>query len=86
MGGDEFILISNELVFADFVRLLGKMQQSISAGTIQWESTTGTITVSIGAANTVSGKVKTPWELYRAADERLYEAKRRGKNQIIADE
>ena len=84
MGGDEFILISNELAFPHFVMLLDDLQRKISKGTIHWEDTRGKITVSIGAANTVFSKITTPWEVYRAADERLYEAKRRGKNCIVS--
>lgn len=85
MGGDEFILISNELAFYDFVRLLDRMQKNVSSGTIHWEDTTGTITVSIGAANTAVSNLKTPWDAYRLADERLYEAKHRGKNRIVSE-
>lgn len=85
MGGDEFILISNELPFHDFLRLLDGIRQSIASGVVQWEDTRGNITVSIGAANSLSSGAETPWEIYRAADERLYEAKDRGKNQIASD-
>ena len=84
MGGDEFILISNELAFPHFVLLLDDLQRKISAGFIHWEDITGQIRVSIGAANTVFSKVNTPWEIYKAADERLYVAKRGGKNKIVS--
>ncbi len=84
MGGDEFILISNDLAFPHFVLLLDDLQRKISQGTVCWEETTGQIRVSIGAANTVFSKVDTPWEIYRAADERLYVAKRGGKNRIVS--
>lgn len=84
MGGDEFILISNDLAFPHFVLLLDDLQRKISGGTICWENTTGKIKVSIGAANTVFSKVNTPWDIYRAADERLYVAKRGGKNRIVS--
>lgn len=85
MGGDEFILISNELSFANFTQLLGKLQQRISNGSIQWEDIKGSITVSIGAANSADSSLKTPWEVYRQADERLYKAKGGGKNCIVCD-
>ena len=84
MGGDEFILISNDLAFPHFVLLLDDLQRKVSAGIIRWEDTTGQIKVSIGAANTVFSNVHTPWEIYRAADERLYIAKRGGKNRIVS--
>ena len=84
MGGDEFILISNDLAFPHFVLLLDDLQRKISNGTIRWEDLTGQIKVSIGAANTVFSNVNTPWEVYRVADERLYVAKRGGKNRIVS--
>lgn len=84
MGGDEFILISNELAFPHFVQLLDDLQRKISAGFIHWEDITGQIRVSIGAANTVFSGVNTPWDIYKAADERLYVAKRGGKNIIVS--
>lgn len=84
MGGDEFILISNELAFPHFVLLLDDLQRKVSAGSIQWEDIKGQIRVSIGAANTVFSKINTPWDVYKAADERLYVAKRGGKNRIVS--
>ncbi|MBR4694957.1 MAG: GGDEF domain-containing protein [Selenomonadaceae bacterium] len=84
MGGDEFILISNELAFPYFVFLLDDLQKKISSGTIHWEDLAGKITVSIGAANTVFSSLNTPWELYRKADGRLYDAKHKGKNCIVS--
>ena len=84
MGGDEFIVISQELPFADFVSLLTEIQQHIENEDIRYNQTVGHITVSIGAANTADSQLKDQWELYRLADSRLYEAKNRGKNQIVA--
>ena len=85
MGGDEFILISNELAFPHFVLVLDDLQRKISAGAVRWEDVEGKITVSIGAANNVFGnKLDTPWEVYHVADERLYAAKARGKNCIVS--
>lgn len=83
MGGDEFILISNELPFTAFTQLLDRLQQRISKGSIHWEDIEGSITVSIGAANSANSGLKTPWEVYRQADERLYKAKGGGKNCIV---
>ena len=84
MGGDEFILISNELAFPHFVLLLDDLQRKISRGTIRWEDKEGKITVSIGSANSVFSKISTPWDVYRVADERLYAAKGAGKNCIVS--
>lgn len=84
MGGDEFILISNELAFPHFVLLLDDLQRKISGGAIRWKDVRGKITVSVGAANSVFGNLKTPWDVYRKADERLYDAKAKGKNCIVS--
>ena len=84
MGGDEFILISNELAFPHFVLLLDDLQRRITGGTIYWEQLSGKITVSVGAANSVFGKLSSPWDVYREADARLYNAKERGRNCIVS--
>ena len=84
MGGDEFILISNELAFPHFVLLLDDLQRRITGGTIYWEQLSGKITVSVGAANSVFGKLSSPWDVYREADTRLYNAKEKGRNCIVS--
>jgi diguanylate cyclase (GGDEF)-like protein len=44
----------------------------------------GVLTASIGVAVVVPGRTDTPEELFRKADEALYEAKRSGRNRVVA--
>ncbi len=84
MGGDEFIIISSELKTEDFVSLITRIQQKISAGVVVWEHLKGSIHVSIGTANTLTDGIQDPLKLYQRADKRLYQAKNSGKNVVVS--
>lgn len=80
-GGEEFVVVlpateaEGAVVYAE--RILRR-----TAGLVT--STGDRITVSAGIASTRTGR-KAAADLMRAADDALYEAKRRGGNQLIVD-
>jgi diguanylate cyclase (GGDEF)-like protein len=43
------------------------------------------VTMSIGVAQCIPAKSTSPNDLFMLADERLYQAKNNGRNQVIAD-
>jgi PleD family two-component response regulator len=43
------------------------------------------VSISVGAATTRTGDVPEPGALLREADERLYAAKRQGRNCVVAE-
>lgn len=84
LGGDEFLLfcrhtgpLSNQELDANCSGLAAAINEALAQH--DWEAT-----VSIGRADVRPGE--TYDDLYRRADDALYEAKRRGKNQCVAAE
>lgn len=80
MGGDEFIIISNDLDKNSFFKLMNEINKEIYKLELKKDIF---ITISIGVANSKADKCDDYLELYNLADKRLYEAKEKGKNQVI---
>jgi diguanylate cyclase (GGDEF)-like protein len=84
-GGDEFAMV---LVGSDrhgAVRLAERARAAVEElELLEAGSTLEKMTLSIGVATTVPSPVMTTEDLLRAADQALYEAKRRGRNCVVA--
>ncbi len=81
MGGDEFILISTQMAFSDFVSLLDQIREAVCH--LRDTYPKAPVSISIGAANAQKDTIHHYHPLYLLADQRLYDAKNQGKNQII---
>jgi diguanylate cyclase (GGDEF)-like protein len=84
-GGDEFSMV---LVGSDrhgAVRMAERARAAVEElELLEPESTLEKLTLSIGVATTVPSSGMTTEDLLRAADQALYEAKRRGRNCVVA--
>lgn len=83
-GGEEFCMV---LVETDAVEALGaaeRVRSSIEKYPFHFESTPIRLTVSVGVATTSGETTLTPSELVRSADEKLFLAKRGGRNRVVA--
>jgi diguanylate cyclase (GGDEF)-like protein len=84
-GGDEFSMV---LVGSDrhgAVRVAERARQAVEElDLLEPGSTLERLTLSIGVATTVPSAHTTTEDLLRAADQALYEAKRRGRNCVVA--
>ncbi|MGZ4543893.1 MAG: diguanylate cyclase [Blastococcus sp.] len=85
MGGEEFLVVFVDAEPAAAARELDRIRQAIA--THPWAGLTGTVpvTASIGATSTNGQPQPTAEELLSRADERLYRAKKHGRNRIVAD-
>ena len=79
-GGDEFIVVQR-LACADALVALRRAHQAIQASPVSLDGTLVDATVSIGVAQWDPGM--TFDEVLSAADTALYEAKARGRNQVV---
>lgn len=84
-GGEEFAVIVLRKAGEELRALAEKIRSTIEARTVCHEGKTLRVTASLGVATVPPGKHDTdPREIIRLADERLYAAKRAGRNRVVA--
>jgi len=85
-GGDEFLLILPKANLVNAVRLCRRMTEKVSRHTFQGKRAKHGLTISIGLSHWKGGEgIRSP-QLLEAADQALYQAKKRGKNCICQHE
>jgi diguanylate cyclase (GGDEF)-like protein len=83
-GGEEFVVVLPETAAETALALAERLRTIVETHPFQFEGKTYPITISLGIAATEGGEVITPGELIRRADEKMYLAKRGGRNLVIA--
>jgi diguanylate cyclase (GGDEF)-like protein len=81
VGGEEFALILPEADRLGGVALAEKLRRMVAAERFEHEGTVMPVTISLGVAEFNAG-LESSAELYKAADDRLYDAKRSGRNLV----
>jgi two-component system cell cycle response regulator len=85
LGGEEFVVVMPGAGLEDALRVADRIRRDVAAQPFPiMGGTEGlTITVSVGVAASAGG-TDTPEALLKRADEGVYEAKAKGRNQVIA--
>lgn len=84
-GGEEFCLILVETQMNSAVEVAERIRRTVAEAPFVFDSRSINLTVSIGVATTAGESEQiTPKELVKAADEKLYTAKRNGRNLVVA--
>ena len=83
IGGEEFALITPEVGLDGAEELAGKINRLIGDTRFEFDGTRVGVTVSVGVAEW-QPHYEAPSDLFKAADEKLYEAKRGGRNQVCS--
>jgi len=83
IGGEEFALITPEVGLDGATELAGKIHRLIADTRFEFEGTRVEVTVSVGAAEW-QPHYEDPSDLFKAADEKMFEAKRNGRNQVCS--
>jgi diguanylate cyclase (GGDEF)-like protein len=81
IGGEEFALITPEVGLDGASELAGKINRLIRDTRFEFEGTRVEVTVSVGVAEWQS-HYDAAEDLFKAADEKLLEAKRLGRNRV----
>ena len=80
-GGEEFVVLMQDCPLADAVARAEKIRRQIAEAPF---ADAGTVTISIGVAELTPGEDLDHW--LGRADKALYEAKRSGRNAVVAGE
>jgi diguanylate cyclase (GGDEF)-like protein len=80
-GGEEFCVILPETDLPSAAQMADELRELVAAHSFVAENKEVRVTISIGAA-TLSSEVTHPDALYKSADEKLYQAKRTGRNRV----
>jgi diguanylate cyclase (GGDEF)-like protein len=83
IGGEEFALITPEVGLDGATELAGKINRLIGDTRFEFEGTRVGVTVSVGVAEWLT-HYEDPSDLFKAADDKMYEAKRSGRNRVCS--
>jgi len=83
-GGEEFSILLPDVSKKDAMRIADNIRKAVKKQDVELRRVKTRVTVSIGVA-TFPDDVKTCEELIMKADERLYKAKREGKDRAITE-
>ena len=81
VGGEEFALITPEVGLDGARELAGKINRLIGDTRFEFEGARVDVTVSVGVAEW-QAHYEDPSDLFKAADDKMYEAKRGGRDQV----
>lgn len=83
-GGEEFVVVLVETTKPGATQVAERIREAVAAHRFRFEATPITLTVSIGLTSTAGDPAVTPTDLRQQADEKLYEAKRTGRNRVCS--
>jgi diguanylate cyclase (GGDEF)-like protein len=83
-GGEEFVVVLPETTREGAQQMSERLRQLVENHTFQYEERRYTITVSLGLISTEGDESLTPNDLIKQADDKLYQAKREGRNRVVA--
>jgi diguanylate cyclase (GGDEF)-like protein len=83
-GGEEFAVVLPETTRDGAISVGERIRAMVEANPFLYESKSYRVTISLGVATTNGDAALTPTELIRQADDRLYQAKREGRNRVVA--
>ncbi|MBX9579324.1 MAG: GGDEF domain-containing protein [Gemmataceae bacterium] len=83
-GGEEFVLVLVEAGADEARQAAERVRELVEAHPFRFEATPIRLTVSVGVATTTGDHRITPTDLLREADENMLQAKREGRNRVVA--
>jgi diguanylate cyclase (GGDEF)-like protein len=81
-GGEEFAVVLPETTREGAVQLSERLRTVVESQPFRYEDKVYNFTISLGVATTAGDNTMTPSNLVQLADEKLYQAKREGRNRV----
>lgn len=85
LGGEEFVVLLPETGLAAALEVAGRIRAAIAAAPVEWRGRTIAVRASIGVS-ACPDVVAAPADLVGSADAALYQAKRAGRDRVMAAE
>src|SRR5262249_14944632 len=83
-GGEEFVVIAPHCPLAGAMKTAERFRDRLAAAPVVIDRGPAlTVTVSVGVASVTDDSVDSPAALLAPADRALYQAKARGRNQVV---
>jgi two-component system cell cycle response regulator len=83
-GGEEFIVVLPETTREGAIQMSERLRELVGQHTFQYEEKCFKVTISLGVVSTEGDEALTPNDLIRQVDDKLYQAKREGRNRVMA--
>ncbi len=83
-GGEEFIVVLPETNREGAIQMSERLRELVVNHTFQYEDKRFKVTISLGVVSTEGDETLTPNDLIRQVDDKLYQAKREGRNRVVA--
>jgi two-component system cell cycle response regulator len=83
-GGEEFVVVLPETNLAGGIAVAERIRSMVEKHPFQYEGKAYPVTVSVGVSATNGDRVLSPLELIGEVDEKLFQAKREGRNRVVA--
>jgi two-component system, cell cycle response regulator len=82
-GGEEFVIVLVETNHEQAMEACERIRATVESHVFRFEKQRFSLTISLGVADCPTDGTANASELVRLADERLYEAKRAGRNRVV---
>ncbi len=83
-GGEEFAVVLPETELESGAELGERLRQAVENHPFAFEGRPYQVTISLGVASTHGNEALSPQDLIARADERLYRAKKDGRNRVVS--
>ncbi len=83
-GGEEFVIVLPETTLEGAAIVAERIRMMVEKHPFRYEGKPFILTVSIGVAATDGSRPLLPSDLINEADQKLFEAKRQGRNRVVA--
>jgi two-component system cell cycle response regulator len=85
IGGEEFAVLCRSTAVENATTLAERLRCRVETHPFLWKGERLPVTVSIGIATSLEPEVSNGEQLLQRADERMYAAKRQGRNLVVAE-